>query len=93
MNIQHQAESQRFVAIVDGSECLLSYRLEADVVSMDSVEVPKAVGGRGIAGDLTRHALNWAAGKNLRVRPRCPYVKRWIERHPDAIEGLSLRYS
>jgi predicted GNAT family acetyltransferase len=47
------------------------------------VRVPEAVGGRGIAGEITRYALDWARDKGLRVVANCPYVARWIERHPE----------
>ena len=50
---------------------------------MNHVGVPGAVGGRGIAGELTRHALDWAEAQGLKVRARCPYVARWIERHAE----------
>lgn len=81
--IELDSGNQRFVAIVDGHECRLEFSLNDQIASFDSVQVPKAVGGRGIAGDLTRHALDWARAKHLKVIPRCPYVARWIERHPD----------
>jgi hypothetical protein len=53
----------------------------------EHVRVPDAVGGRGLAGQLTRHALDWARDEGLKVRPVCPYVATWIERHPD-YQGL-----
>ena len=74
---------QRFFALVDDSECVLRFTLDGKIASFNSVVVPEAVGGRGIAGHLTRHALDWARSEGFNVRPVCPYVKRWIERHPD----------
>ncbi len=84
--IELDMNNQRFVAVVDGHECQLHFTQQDDVASFNSVQVPEAVGGRGIAGHLTRHALDWAREKDLKVIPRCPYVARWIERHPDYAE-------
>lgn len=83
LNIQHDLQRGRFVATVDGHDCVLEFKLSADRVAMTAVRVPDAVGGRGIAGQLTRHALDWARSEALKVDPVCPYVKTWIKRHPD----------
>lgn len=68
---------------VDGHDCSLGFRLADGVAQFDHVRVPDAVGGRGLAGQLTRHALDWARAQEHRVRPNCPYVAAWIKRHPD----------
>lgn len=88
LDIQLNREAGRFEAVVEGHSCVLDFTLEGDVVSMNHVGVPEAVGGRGIAGQLTRHALDWAGDQNLKVRARCPYVAAWIERHPEYQELL-----
>jgi uncharacterized protein len=81
--INLELEAGRFSAVVDGETCVLEFSGAGDVVAMNSVRVPKAVGGRGIAGQLTRHALDWARSEGLKVQPNCPYVKNWIDRHPE----------
>lgn len=82
-DINLELEAGRFSMLVDGETCVLEFRRSGDVVSMNSVRVPDAVGGRGLAGKLTRHALDWARSEGLKVKPICPYVKSWIDRHPD----------
>ncbi|MEE4297156.1 MAG: GNAT family N-acetyltransferase [Wenzhouxiangella sp.] len=86
--ITHQTVSKRFEMRVDGHLCTLDYSERQNGVSFDSVQVPKAVGGRGLAGKLTRHALDWARSQGLSVQPTCPYVARWIDRHPDYADLL-----
>ncbi len=81
--IRLELEAGRFSAVVEGETCVLEFTRSGDVVSMNSVRVPDAVGGRGIAGQLTQHALDWARSEDLKVKPICPYVKTWIKRHPD----------
>ena len=84
--IELNLSEQRFVTRVEGRECSLAFTLKDKVASFNSVTVPEAVGGRGIAGHLTRHALDWARSQGLQVRPVCPYVAQWIQRHPDYAE-------
>src|SRR5690625_7676105 len=78
--ITHNEDAGRFEIEVEGHRGVLEYTLEGDIASMNHVGVPKAIGGRGIAGDLTRHALDWAESNGYRVRDRCPYVARSEER-------------
>ncbi len=68
---------------MDGELCVLDYRIDGQVITMNRVFVPPPVEGRGIAGRLTRHALDAAREAGHKVIPRCPYVAAWIERHPD----------
>ncbi|MEE4639304.1 MAG: GNAT family N-acetyltransferase [Wenzhouxiangella sp.] len=81
--ITHLSDEQLFRTVVDSHPCELQYSWGERSVSFDSVRVPDAVGGRGIASRLTRHALEWARAQGLQVCPACPYVASWIRRHPD----------
>jgi len=83
IDIKRNDQRQRFEAVVDNQLCVLEYTIDGKTISMNHVRVPEAVGGRGIAGQITRHALDWARSNHLRVVPNCPYVAGWIERHPE----------
>jgi predicted GNAT family acetyltransferase len=48
-----------------------------------STRVPAEVGGRGIAAELTRVALETARAQGWRVEPLCPYVAAYINRHQE----------
>ncbi|MEU1319968.1 GNAT family N-acetyltransferase [Streptomyces tibetensis] len=39
--------------------------------------------GKGIAGSLTRELFALAGREHSAVASLCPYVTKWIERHPD----------
>ena len=45
--------------------------------------VPLAIGGRGIAGDLVKHALDFARSEGLKVLPQCSYAADYIRKHPE----------
>lgn len=73
----------RFLVRVDGSQAHLSYRREGDVLVITHTVVPQTIGGRGIAGQLTRAAFEYAGAQAWSVRPVCPFAARWAGRHPE----------
>lgn len=81
--IQNNSDQFRFETTVDGELCVLDYSIREQVITMHRVFVPPPVEGRGIAGHLTRHALDWTRERGLKVVPRCPYVAAWIQRNPE----------
>jgi len=80
--IEHKEDQQRFEWTEDGTLCVLDYELRGDVMTITHTGVPQAVGGRGIAADLTLHALNTALERGWKVRPVCSYAAVYIKRHP-----------
>ena len=81
--VTHNESRQRFEATVDGCLCVADYQLRGNVMRMTHTVVPPAVGGRGIAAELVRVALAWAADNGLNVEPSCSYVEVYMRRHPE----------
>ena len=86
-DIVHRDVEARFEARLDGHRGELRYvRREIEgrsVMVIPSVVVDRAIEGRGVAGALTRAALEWARAEGMRVDPLCPYVDAWMRRHPE----------
>lgn len=60
------------------------YKLKDDVMAFTHTEIDPAFEGRGVGSALVRQVLDDVRAKgDCRVLPVCPFVKRWIERHPD----------
>ncbi|HET7738425.1 MAG TPA: GNAT family N-acetyltransferase [Tepidiformaceae bacterium] len=81
--ITNNIEDGRFETIVDGERAELAYFRRADLVYFVHTEVPRAIEGRGIAAELAKHGLEWARAEGLAVVPRCPYVRSYLDRHPE----------
>lgn len=81
--IAHDEPQGRFQADVDGHRCVLDYQLRDNTMIIQHTGVPDAVGGRGIAAALTRHALDTARKRGWLVLPLCSYAAVYIARHPD----------
>lgn len=73
----------RFTATVDGVLCVLDYQLQDKVMAIVHTGVPSQVGGRGIAAELTKVALDTARTNGWKVRPLCSYAAVYMRRHPD----------
>lgn len=67
----------------DGSIALKDYRLGRDRIAITHTEVPPQFRKRGIAGLLTKFALDDAVDRGLKIMPYCPYTAWYIEQHPE----------
>jgi predicted GNAT family acetyltransferase len=80
--ISHDPNTHRFTTVVDGSGAALDYTLAGGVMTITHTEVPPAIGGRGIAGQLMEAALGAARKAGWSVNPACSYAKSYLEKHP-----------
>jgi len=83
IEVRHDAAASRFEATVGGLVCVAAYDLVDDVMRIHHTEVPAALEGRGIAGDLVRAAFTYAETRELKVEPWCGYVRAYMRRHPE----------
>jgi predicted GNAT family acetyltransferase len=82
--IEHIAGSHRFVLRLPGGTAELRYRMRgAATIVLYHTEVPEALRGHGVAARLAHEALDYARAQGLRVEPECPYVRAYVERHPE----------
>jgi predicted GNAT family acetyltransferase len=81
--VQHDPDSSRFFADVEGSRAVLCYRSAGAMMTILHTGVPDAIGGRGIAAALTRAALEFARRSRWRVRPQCSYAAAYMRRHAE----------
>jgi len=60
------------------------YTLDDRLITFTHTQVADAYEGKGVASALIRGALDDVrAGASRRVRPLCPFVKAFIQRHED----------
>ena len=74
----------RYEVWADGKlAAFTEYELTSDTIIFIHTEVEPEYEGHGVGRSLARYALDDARRRGLRVRPLCPFIKGWIERHPD----------
>jgi predicted GNAT family acetyltransferase len=84
LDIRNNEEESQFETTVDGHVALTAYDLEdPNRIVFTHTDVPEALSGRGIAGEIVKFGLDHAREKKLTVVPQCPYVASYIKRHPE----------
>ncbi|TYL45035.1 N-acetyltransferase [Nocardioides sp. BGMRC 2183] len=83
--VTHVPDSSRYEAHLDGRLAgFAEYQLATDLIVFTHTEVDSEFEGRGVGGALARFALDDVRATGERaVMPLCPFIKAWIERHPD----------
>lgn len=77
-------EQHRFEIVADGQVAgFADYQLRGADIMFTHTEIDEAYEGKGLGSVLVRHALDAARERELNVLPLCPFVRSWIERHPD----------
>jgi uncharacterized protein len=76
--------AQRYEARVEGELAgFLEYIVKRGRIALIHTEVLPAYEGQGVARELARFALDDARRRGLPVIASCPYVKAYVERHPE----------
>jgi hypothetical protein len=62
------------------------YQRHGQLLELIHTQVSEQFQGLGFAGQLARFSLDTARARGLDVLPTCPYIRKWIERHPDYLD-------
>lgn len=82
-DVVDNAELSRYELEIEGDFVVVAYRLEGGILDLTHAGTPPALRGRGLAGIVTRFALEDARARGLRVKPTCPYVAWFIDQNPE----------
>ena len=61
----------------------LEYLTREDFTVLPHTEVDRSLRGQGWGERLARFSLDDLRAKGVKVYPTCPFVERWMERHPE----------
>ena len=79
----HDPEGHRYVLTLDGEQIGMAvYHDRGGRRLFVHTEVDPAHGGKGYAGQLVSFAIADVESAGVPIVPLCPYVARWLERHP-----------
>lgn len=84
-DIRDNTEAHRFEAHVDGQLAgFAEYMIANKLIIFTHTEVEPEYEGKGVGSALVRAALDAVREDGTRqVMPLCPFVRAWIQRHPD----------
>ena len=82
-SVRDNIARSRFELEADGVTVFMNYRLTGNLISLDHTETPVAARGRGLASQLVDGVLRIARARGLQVVPRCPFVRAYLDKHPE----------
>src|SRR6266508_4058390 len=85
--VRDAPERDRFEIEVDGALVgFTQYRRRPGTIAFVHTEIDPGHEGEGLGGILVSAALVEARREGARVLPFCPFVRSYIERHPDYLD-------
>jgi predicted GNAT family acetyltransferase len=90
MDVSLNEQRSRFETTVDGVTAFLTFHRNGKRLVLIHTETPQALEGRGVGSALVRFALDYARSNDLTVVPQCPFVRSYLERHPDEAATLDV---
>ena len=87
--VTNNEAEHRYELVVDGQLAIAAYRLGDGVITFTHTEVPDSLAGRGIGKRLVKAALDDVRARGLKVVPICPFVKHYIDTHPEEQDLLA----
>jgi predicted GNAT family acetyltransferase len=82
--VTHNEARGQFEIVLGDEKAVLQYRRTENSITLIHTEVPQASRGRGLGNQLIRAALDFAHFNQLKVVPVCPFVKAYLQKHPEA---------
>jgi len=80
----------RYHLLVDGTDAgEIDYRMDGDVRVFVHTGVRDEYEGQGLAGQLAKHVLDDARANGVQIGATCPYIRSYLERHPDEQDLLA----
>ena len=76
-------KTRRFEVTLGGEVAFAEYSLLHDAIVLPHTVVPDAFAGRGVASALAVAALTYARTHGLKVKPVCPFMAGYIQKHPE----------
>jgi predicted GNAT family acetyltransferase len=88
-DVLNNTAMHRFELEAEGHIAAAYYDLKPGIVIFTHTEVPKELAGKGIGSRLVKGALNQVRNDNLKIIANCPFVKAYIEKHPEQADLLA----
>jgi predicted GNAT family acetyltransferase len=91
ISVSHDPSAGVFEIRTDEGTALLRYAHQDGKLNLLHTEVPEALEGRGYGAALAKAALDYAESLGMKIIPTCPFVRKYIERHPERAALVATR--
>ena len=82
-NFTFNEAASQFQLTVEGHTAFIEFSRTGDIIILPHTEVPAALEGRGVGKQLVEQTLTYIEQQGWKVVPLCPFVKAYIQRHPE----------
>lgn len=87
----HNPQKNRFELQLDSGLAELVYMKVGDTLIFHHTEVPEAAEGQGVGSQLAKAGLEFVKNEGISAAVMCPFVKAYIERHPEYQDVIKMR--
>jgi uncharacterized protein len=87
-DVVNNKAQHRFELAVDGHIAATCYEISGGIITIVHTEVPPELGGKGIGSKLIKGALDQVRADGLKLIAQCPFVRAYIEKHPEYADLL-----
>lgn len=82
-SVTHNSAHEQFELPTQDGPAVLRYKSRDGVLDLQHTVVPKSSERRGFGTALVRAALDHARASGTKVIPTCPFVKAFMDDHPE----------
>jgi predicted GNAT family acetyltransferase len=90
LKIINNKQLSRFETELNGEVAYLEYKLHHDNLVLTHAFAPVPIRGKGVSSSLAKFALEYAVENKLKVTVYCPFVKDYLETHPEYKTQLKI---
>jgi uncharacterized protein len=88
----HEKAKSRYELRIDGQPVgVAEYRMQGDTMVFTHTKVQPQYEGQGLGSRVAAFALDDAKSSGLKVRPQCPFIAKYIEKHEKEYGELVAR--
>lgn len=83
MELTDNKEKKQFEMITGGYTSRIEYMIMGNKIFLTHTEVPTELEGKGIGSKIIQLALEEIEKRNLKLIPLCPFVAKYLSKHPE----------
>jgi predicted GNAT family acetyltransferase len=93
LEVTDNPDKARFEILADGELAgFVLYYLRGNEIAFTHTETDDRFRGHGLASHLVQASLDAARVRHLAVLPYCPFVRSWMEEHPEYADLVPARW-
>lgn len=89
IKVNHNKVKTQFEVELEVEPAVLEYKVSSGKIYLIHTGVPKSNTQKGVAAALAIEALKYAKESDLETVIICPFIKTYVKRHPELLDGLN----